>query len=68
NSKYYTVIIDDAIEPAVEYYFDLQDFTGLVYLPTVGDIFKELGAWKYLHIRDTVFMVSRDSDLGTLSH
>lgn len=38
---YYTVtIIDGTIEPAIEYYFDAEDFNGLVFLPTVGDILR----------------------------
>ncbi len=31
--------------PIIDDYFDARDFRGLVYLPTVGDILKELGFW-----------------------
>lgn len=40
---YYTVtILDGTIEPAIEYYFDAEDFTGLVFLPTAMQIMAEL--------------------------
>ena len=31
--------------PIIDDYFDDRDFRGLVYLPTVGDILRELGCW-----------------------
>jgi len=58
----------DGGRPIIDDYFDARDFRGLVYLPTVGDILRELGAWKYLHIRDSAFLVSIECHLGTISH
>lgn len=41
--KYFTVVrYFPGARPLVDEYFDLQDFAGLVYLPTVGDILREL--------------------------
>lgn len=68
NSTYYTVIINDAIEPAVEYYFDAEDFTGLVYLPTATDILRECSALIKLSYHFKLFYAtysgSDDSDTG----
>mgnify|MGYP003423607695 CR=1 FL=1 len=69
RTKYFTVVrYFPGARPLVDEYFDLQDFAGLAYLPTVGDIIRELGAWKYLHIRDSAFLVSIECHLGTISH
>ena len=40
---YYTVtILDGTIGLKIEYYFDAEDFNGLVFLPTAGDILREI--------------------------
>lgn len=45
RTKYFTVVrYFPGSRPLVDEYFDLQDFHGLVFLPTVVDILRELGA------------------------
>lgn len=42
RTKYFTVVrYYPGAQPLVDAYFDLQDFDGLVYLPTVEDILRE---------------------------
>lgn len=38
--------------PIIDDYFDARDFTGLVYLPTVGDILREMGERYSINIVD----------------
>lgn len=49
RTKYFTVVrYFPGTRPLVDEYFDLQDFTGLVCLPTVGDILNALGGKYFL--------------------
>jgi len=42
--KYFAVLtnVENTDIPVIDFYFDARDFTGLVYLPTVGDMLREL--------------------------
>jgi hypothetical protein len=48
----------DGGRPIIDDYFDSRDFRGLVYLPTVGDILRELPAWLTMSYRNTRYHIS----------